>query len=136
MPAARETGFPTVYVIDPDPSVQASMLSLLGSLGIHGAVFETAAEFFAAVDPRAGACVITELDLPDMSGLEIQKRLAEHGADIPVIILASDANVPTAVSAINSGAYDFIEKPFVHRVLLERIRQALRNGSRDKRIKP
>jgi len=132
--AARETGFPTVYVIDPDPSIQASMLSLLGTLGVHGAVFETAAEFFAALDPRAGACVITELHLPDMNGLEIQKRLVEHGTDLPVIILTSDANVPTAVSAISNGAYDFIEKPFVNRVLLGRIQQALRERSRNMRM--
>lgn len=136
-PAQRvtdEAGAPIVYVIDPDPSVQASMASLLDTSGIRGAVFETAAEFFAALDPRAGACVITELHLPDMSGLEIQRRLADFSADLPVIILASDANVPTAVSAMNSGAYDFIEKPFVNRVLLERIRQVLRRRSRDDRM--
>ena len=102
--AADEIGSPIVYVIDPDPSVQASMISLLSTSGIYGAVFETAAEFFAALDPKEGACVITELHLPDRSGLEIQRRLAEHDADLPVIILDGDANVPTAVSAMNSGA--------------------------------
>jgi FixJ family two-component response regulator len=129
----REDSWPTVYVIDPDPSIQASMVCLLGTLGIHSAVFETAAEFFDALDPRAGACVITELHLPDMSGLEIQERLAEHDADIPVIILASDADVPTAVSAMNSGVFDFIEKPFVNRVLLDRIRKALGRRPRGER---
>jgi len=126
MRASAESNLPVVYVIDPDPSVRESMLSLLGTLGVRVEAFEAAADFFAAFDPATGACLITELHLPDMSGLEIQRQLTEQHADLPVIILASDADVPTAVSAMGRGALDFIEKPFVNRVLLERIQQALR----------
>jgi FixJ family two-component response regulator len=106
------------------------MASLVGTLGVRVEVFERAAEFFNALDATAAACLITELHLPDMSGLEVQKRLVERGADLPVIILASEADVPTAVSAMSSGVLDFIEKPFVNRALLERIRQVLRSKAR------
>jgi two-component system response regulator FixJ len=121
---------PTIYVIDPAASVRASMTSLLGTLRVRVETFETAAEFFDALDPTMGACLVTELHLPDMNGIEIQRHLMKRELNIPVIILASEADVATAVSAMSSGVFDFIEKPFVGRALLGRLRQVLSSRAR------
>ena len=114
-----------VYIVDGDDAVRDSMRSLIGSLEVEARLYASAEALLAEADFTSPACVVTEVHLPGMSGIELQDRLRAAGAEVPVIVLASRSDVPTAVHALRSGAVDFIEKPFVDQVLVRSIRQAL-----------
>ncbi len=116
---------PTVSVIDPDEGVRHGLRSLLETLGLEVSTFSTAEEFIAQLDRPQPACLVTELDLPGMSGAELLTRLRETGIDIPIIMLATMADVPTVVRCVRLGAADFIEKPFVGSAVIRRVRQVL-----------
>lgn len=119
------TTVPTVSVIDSDAGVRQGLRSLLQTLGLEVATFRSAEEFLGGLDGWAPDCVITELELPGMSGMDLQIRLREMNLKLPVILLATFAEVPTAVRCMRLGAADFIEKPFVGRSVLERVKQVL-----------
>ncbi len=121
---AQETQ-PKVYVVDGDDAVRDSMRALIASLDVEARVYPSAEALLAEDGFAPPACVVTEIHLPGMSGIDLQERLREGGVDVPVIVLASRGDVPTAVRALRSGAVDFIEKPFVDQVLVRSIRQAL-----------
>ena len=122
------TAIATVYVVDGDQSVLDGVRSLLGTLGVEVRCFLSAEQFLDTVNFDTPGCVVTELHLPGISGLELQKDLRKRGVDYPVIVMASDADVPIAVHAMQLGALDFIEKPFIDRVLIARVKQALRTA--------
>ncbi len=124
-PAKAKSTAAVVYVIDDDRSIQHRILSLLDSQSIGVRCYHSAEEFLDEVDFDTPGCVITELHLPGISGLELQETLRRQGVDYPVLVLASDADVPMAVRAMLLGAMDFLEKPFIDRVLIARVRQAL-----------
>jgi FixJ family two-component response regulator len=98
---------------------------LLGTLGIDVRLFSSAEDFLSVYHEVLNSCLVTEIDLPGMSGLELQEHLQECGVSLPVIILASRGEVQLAVRAMRSGAVDVLEKPLVERALLTRVRQAL-----------
>lgn len=116
---------PTVYVIDADAAVRDGLTSLLRLLSLEVETYSSAESFLAQASFAPQACVVTELQLPGLGGLELQEKLKSRGVDLPMIVLASRSDVATAVRALRSGAIDFIEKPFVDRVLTERITEAL-----------
>lgn len=120
---------PTVYVIDADPAVRDGLQSLLRQLSLEVEAFSSAESFLAQPELAKRACVVTEVQLPGLGGLELQSELKSRGVDLPVIVLASRGDVATAVRALRAGAVDFIEKPFVDRVLTERIKEALARPS-------
>jgi FixJ family two-component response regulator len=120
---------PVIHVVDGDQGVQHGVRSLLGTLGVAVRCYSSAEQFLDTVDLGLPGCVITEVHLPGISGLDLQEALRRRGVDYPVIVLASDADVPIAVRAMALGAVDFIEKPFVDRVLIARVKQALRTTS-------
>jgi len=117
---------PTVYVVDEDAAVRESLKSLLGFLDLDIETFPTAEAFLEAYDPERFGCLVTEVYLRGMSGLDLLERLKREHGDLPVIVVASHGDVPMAVRALRAGARDFIEKPFVDRVLVESIRRVLR----------
>jgi len=119
----------TVCVIDGDRSVLDGVRSLLSTLGVVVRCYRSAEHFLDNVDADKPVCVITEVNLPGMSGLELQETIHELVLDLPVIVMASDADVPIAVRAMALGALDFVEKPFVDRVLIARVKEALRSAS-------
>jgi FixJ family two-component response regulator len=127
MPSQVKTdaSVPTVCIVDRDSSVRDSLRVLVGTLGVNVRVFPSAEAFLSGYDIPPGTCVVTEVDLPGISGLELQERLCELDSPPPVILLTSRSNVQIAVRAMRSGAVDFLEKPFIERVLLSSIRQAL-----------
>lgn len=92
-------------------------------LGVQG--FTSAEEFLQTVDGGTPDCLITEVHLPGMTGIDLQKHLKERGIHLPVIVLATNADVPVAVRAMHLGALDFIEKPFIDRVVVARVKEAL-----------
>jgi two-component system response regulator FixJ len=120
---------PTVYVVDADPAVRDSLDALLTLHGYDVAVFASAAEFLAGPPLAANACLVTEVHLPDMGGIELIELLRAKGVGLPVIIIANRSDVPTVVRAIRSGAVDFLEKPFLDRALLQRTRELLARQS-------
>ena len=116
---------PTVFVVDDDDGVRKGLSLLLRSVGLNVEVFAGAQEFLEDCNTDRPGCLVLDVRMPGMSGLELQERLKEEHIDIPVIILTGHGDVPMAVRVVQAGAVDFIEKPFREQVLLDRIQQAL-----------
>jgi FixJ family two-component response regulator len=123
---AQQDAPPVVGVIDPDPVARNGLRSLLHGLGIDVSTFDSAESYLLAVNGRHLSCLIVDLLLPGMSGLELLRRLRSAGNDVPVILLADESDVPTAVAAIREGATDFIEKPYVDVAVVKQVQKLLR----------
>lgn len=122
-----------VYVVDDDAAVRRSCAILLQAHGFKSTPCASAAEFLEKYEPSEDACIVLDIRMPEMSGLELQAHLTEKGIPIPVIILTGHGDVPAAVKAIKAGAIDFIEKPADASALLaslEEARAVLRNKPR------
>jgi FixJ family two-component response regulator len=117
---------PVVGVIDPDPVARNGLRTLLQRNGVDVSTFDSAESFLLAANGRHLACLIVDLLLPGMSGLELLRRLRSGGNDVPVVLLADESDVPTAVAAIRDGATDFIEKPYMDVAVLKQVRKLLR----------
>jgi FixJ family two-component response regulator len=116
---------PLVYLVDDDEAVRDSLGILLGSVGLDAQTYASALEFLEQFDPRRHACLVADIRMPGLSGLELQQRLNEQHAEIPIIFITGHGDVPMAVTAMKSGATDFIQKPFREQDLLDRIDKAL-----------
>src|SRR5689334_4920026 len=114
-----------VYVVDDDASIRDSLSLLLGLAGYSTRLFSDAEGFLAAVDAHAAGCVVADLRLPGMSGLDLQARLQERGIRIPFIIITAHGDVPAARAAFRAEAVDFIEKPFAAEQLKAAIETAM-----------
>ncbi|MDJ0739661.1 MAG: response regulator FixJ [Gammaproteobacteria bacterium] len=118
----------TVFVVDDDQAMRNSLKWLIESVGVQVESFSSADEFLAQYQPSRPGCLVLDVRMPGMSGLELQERLTQRGIHIPVVIITGHGDVPMAVRAMKSGAIDFIEKPFNDEVLLDAIRRALAFG--------
>jgi two-component system, LuxR family, response regulator FixJ len=121
MPADR-----LVFIVDDDEAVRDSLQLLLESAGHAVQAFETAGDALQSCRTRAPACIVTDVRMPEMDGLEFQEKLAAGGIHVPVIVMTGHADVPLAVRAMKAGAVDFIEKPFGDEAILASIEGALR----------
>jgi two-component system response regulator FixJ len=126
---ATERG--VVHVIDDDADVRQSLAFLLSAAGLAVRVHESALAFLETLPDVRDGCVVTDIRMPGMDGLELQRRLGEHKVHLPVIVMTGHGDVPMAVEAMKAGAVDFIEKPFDDEVLLSAIRAALNRQARD-----
>lgn len=124
MPAAQDAT-PAVGVIDPDPVARNGLRTLLHGMGVDVATFDSAESYLLNANGRQLSCLIVDLLLPGMSGLELLRRLRSAGNDVPVILLADESDVPTAVAAMREGATDFIEKPYVDVAVLKQVQKLL-----------
>jgi FixJ family two-component response regulator len=115
---------PTVFVIDDDADVRSSIESLLKAVGIRSESFETAEEFLRKEETDGPSCLVLDVSLPGVSGLELQRTLVEAGVRIPIIFLTGHGDIPMTVRALKSGAVEFLTKPFVDQDLLDSIQQA------------
>lgn len=115
----------TIYVVDDDEAMRDSMTWLLEGEGYRVACFESGDAFLAARRNNLHGCLVLDVRMPDMSGLELHEKLLLLGCDLPVIFVTGHGDVPMAVAALQRGACDFIEKPFHNEDLLSRIRRAL-----------
>lgn len=115
----------TVFVVDDDDAMRESLEFLLGSVGVEARPFASASEFLEFYRPEMGGCLLLDVRMPGMGGLELQERLRALGYKIPVVIMTAYADVPMAVRAMQAGALDFIEKPFNDQQLLDRVHKAL-----------
>ena len=114
-----------VYVVDDDDAVRSSLRLLLKSVGIPAVAFGSARDFLAAYDPELPGCVVLDVRMPGMSGLELQDELNRRGAIIPVIFITGHGDIPMAVEAMQHGAFDFLQKPFRDQDLIDRVQRAL-----------
>jgi two-component system response regulator FixJ len=117
-----------VHVIDDDEAMRDSLSYLLESTDIAVRTYESALEFLNGIDSVGAGCIVTDVRMPEMSGLDLVRRLREQGVDLPVIVMTGHADVPLAVEAMKAGALEFLEKPFEEEVLLRAIQIALRGG--------
>jgi two-component system, LuxR family, response regulator FixJ len=121
---------PVVHVIDDDEAMRDSLAFLLDTVSLSVRTYASAIQFLEHVDGLAPGCIVTDVRMPDMSGLELVRRLNERGAPHPVIVITGHGDVPLAVEAMKLGAMDFLEKPFEEETLLRAIRSALAVGGR------
>jgi FixJ family two-component response regulator len=129
---------PSVYVVDDDISVRESLKNLFRSVGLNAEAFETAQEFLSGHRPEIPGCLILDVRLPGMSGLDLQRALAENKVDIPIIFITAHGDVQMSVRAMKLGAVEFLSKPYRDQELLDAVRQAIErdreNRSRWKEI--
>ncbi|MET0292504.1 MAG: response regulator transcription factor [Steroidobacteraceae bacterium] len=123
---------PTVFVVDDDEAVRSALKLLLRSVGLPAQTFASASEFLAAFDARAAGCIVLDVRMPGMSGLELQEALNLRGITAPVIFVTGHGDVPMAVEAMQHGAFDFLQKPFRDQDLLDRIRLALARDAEER----
>ena len=120
---------PKVFIIDDDAAVRASIRGLLKSEGLQSEGFESAEEFLKTTRPDGPSCLILDVSLPGINGLEFQQQLRDAGLQVPIIFITGHGDIPMSVEAMKSGALDFLTKPFRDDTLLEAIRQALAKDS-------
>ena len=115
----------TVFVIDDDPSVRRAIQGLLKSVGLRAESFASTQEFLARNAADGPSCLVLDVRLPGLSGLDFQRQLADAGVQIPIIFVTGHGNIPMSVKAMKSGAVEFLTKPFHDQDLLDAIQQAL-----------
>jgi RNA polymerase sigma factor (sigma-70 family) len=125
---AASSGEPVVYVVDDDAGIRSALRRLLTVAGIAVEPYDSGPSFLAGAKFDRHSCVLLDVRMPGMDGLEVQARLNAQHAAMPVIFLTGSADIPMAVAAMREGAVDFIEKPFENAHLLERVRQALQRS--------
>jgi FixJ family two-component response regulator len=115
----------TVFIVDDDPGMRSSLSLLLETANLRAACFASADAFLAACDPKPQGCLILDIRMPSMSGLQLQDELIRRNIHLPIIFLTGFADVPTTVGAMRKGAVDFMAKPVNGKLLLERVHSAL-----------
>jgi FixJ family two-component response regulator len=121
-----------VYIVDDDPSIRYAMQALMAAVNLPHEVFASADEFLQGESQRRAGCLVLDIRMPGLGGLELQQELIARGNALPVIFITGHGDVPMAVEAMQKGAVDFIQKPFRDQELLDRIRDAL---TTDKRLR-
>lgn len=116
---------PTIYIVDDDPAVRDAVAFLVGSVGYSHCLCASAPELLRALDDSRPACVVLDVRLPGLSGLELQRDLAERKSSARIVFVSGHGDISKAVRAVRLGAVDFLEKPFDDQVLLDRIGEAL-----------
>jgi two-component system response regulator FixJ len=121
---------PVVHIVDDDPAIRDSLAFLLDTADLASCTYESGAALLARARGLEPGCIVTDVRMPDMGGLEMVRRLAEMGVRHPVIVMTGHADVPLAIEAVRAGVKDFIEKPFDDEALLASIRMALAGQAR------
>lgn len=125
---------PIIYVVDDDDGARASLEFLLDCAGLSVRGFKSADDFLAAAPPLENACIITDVRMPGMNGVELVSLLKARGVAAPVIMITGHADVPMAIQAMKAGVSDFIEKPFADDALLSAVRSAIRSQADQEEI--
>lgn len=120
---------PAVYVVDDDASIRHAMALLLRSVDQPCEIYATGGDFLEAFSPAFAGCLVLDIRMPGIGGLELQDKLRDRGCTMPIIFITGYGDVPMAVDAMRNGAFDFIEKPFRDQELLDRIAAALADDS-------
>ena len=121
---------PVVFVVDDDPSIRQAATSLFASVGLRVATFKSAQDFLDYRRPDAPACVVLDVRLPGLSGLDLQRELARTGTPLPIVFITGHGDVPMSVQAMKAGAVEFLIKPFRDHQLLDAVREAIERDVR------
>jgi len=120
----------TIAIVDDDLSTREGLSSLIRSAGLQVETFASAQEFLARPGVEAPSCLVLDLQLPGLSGLDLQKRMAEAGLEVPIVFLTGHGNIPASVQAMKAGAVEFLTKPFDEQDLLQAIQEAIERDRR------
>ena len=123
---------PTVFVIDDDPAMRKSLSWLIESVNVRVEAHESASVYAAKHDPTQPGCILLDVRMPGMSGLDLQQHLRELRSITPIIVMTGHADVPMAVRALKAGAFDFLEKPFNDQILLEAVQKAIEHDRQNR----
>ena len=123
---------PVIYVVDDDDGMRRALDTLLSTVGYKTAVYSRPSEFLTDFKPDSPGCLVLDIRMPDMSGLEVQQHLNRIGSMLPVIFITGHGDVPMAVQAMKEGAFEFIQKPFRDQDLLDRINHALKQDAENR----
>ncbi|MEN9527016.1 MAG: hypothetical protein RLY56_967 [Pseudomonadota bacterium] len=124
----------TVHVVDDDDAVRSSLRLLLKSVGLPTVTHTSAQDFLATWDSDQPGCLVLDVRMPGMSGIELQAELNQRGAIIPVIFISGHGDIPMAVEAIQHGAFDFLQKPFRDQDLIDRVQRALASDAEHRQL--
>lgn len=116
---------PTVFIVDDDAAIRFAMQALMDSVNLNHEIFASADEFLEKIAGQRPGCLVLDIRMPGLGGLELQEELIKRGNTLPIIFITGHGDVPMAVEAMQKGAVDFIQKPFRDQELLDRIREAL-----------
>jgi len=122
-----ETATSSVYVVDDNPAVRDAIRWLVEEVGLRAQVFATAQDFIAEFNPESVGCLVLDIRMPGMSGLELQDYLQQQNITLPVIVVTGHGDVPMAVRSMKSGAFDFLQKPFNDQTMLDTIFLAIKH---------
>ncbi len=122
-----------IAIVDDDPSVRRGLERLIRSMGWKVEAYSSAQEFLARPSAEAPGCLVLDLQMPDLSGLDLQKQMVEDGAETPIVFLTGHGNIPTTVKAMKAGAIEFLTKPVDEEQLLKAIQEAVERGLRTRR---
>ena len=120
-----KTPEPTIFIVDDDEAVRDSLRMLMKSVGYAAECFGSAGEFLDAYDPDRAGCLVLDVRMPDMSGIELQARLTAMNSMLPIVFITGHGDIEMAVHAMQAGAVDFMKKPFSDQALLDRIQQTV-----------
>src|SRR5450755_500986 len=134
MAQEKPTHDATIFVVDDDDGMRRALGTLLGTVGYRTALFALPSEFLARFKGDDPGCLILDIRMPEMSGLEVQQQLNRTGSMLPVIFITGHGDVPMAVQAMKEGAFEFIQKPFRDQDLLDRINHALKHDAENRNI--
>lgn len=123
---------PVVYIVDDDDGMRRALTILITTVGYQPVAFAKPSEFLAKYDPGQPSCLVLDVRMPEMSGLEVQQHLNKVGAMLPVILVSGHGDIPMAVQAMKDGAFDFLQKPFRDQELLDRINAALKQDAQNR----
>ena len=130
--STTKTKSPTIYVLDDDDSMRKAVTLLLKTVNYNPVPFARPSEFLEKFDPNLHGCLVLDIRMPEMSGLEIQQQLNRIGALLPVIFITGHGDIPMAVQAMKDGAFDFLTKPFRDQELLDRVNSALKQDAENR----
>ena len=125
---------PTVFIVDDDEAVRGALRLLMKSVGHEAKTFDSGDEFLASCNPGISGCLILDIRMPGMSGLELQETLHQQGVDIPIIFITGHGDVPMAVQAMRHGAMEFLQKPFREQDLVDLVNQALEKNENSHKL--
>lgn len=125
---------PAIYIVDDDDGMRRALSVLMSTVGYQVIAFDQPEEFLQKFDPNQPGCLVLDVRMPQMSGLEVQQELNRRGAMLPVIMVTGHGDIPMAVQAMKDGAFDFLQKPFRDQDLLDRINSALKQDAENRQM--
>jgi len=128
----KEKKKPTIYIVDDDDGMRRALTVLMTTVGYQAVAFARPADFLAKYDQNHPGCLVLDVRMPEMSGLEVQQQLNRAGSMLPVILVTGHGDIPMAVQAMKDGAFDFLQKPFRDQELLDRINAALKQDAENR----